>query len=77
MYSDTETQIDSLCRQEFWSIRQYSGFYKHSVETALFGAEKMFMDMGYSAVPGQYLYPPFIFPRVYFYVFFSVRGTPP
>ena len=53
MYSDTETQIDSLCRQEFWSIRQYSGFYKHSVETALFGAEKMFMDMGYSAVPGQ------------------------
>ena len=36
-------------RQEFWSIRQYSGFYKHSVETALFGGEKMFLDMGYTA----------------------------
>ena len=36
-------------RQEFWSIRQYSGFYKHSVETALFGGERMFLDMGYTA----------------------------
>jgi len=39
--------INQPWRQEFWSIRQYSGFYKHSVETALFGAEKMFLDMGY------------------------------
>jgi len=45
--------INQPWRQEFWSIRQYSGFYKHSVETALFGAEKMFLDMGYSANSGQ------------------------
>lgn len=45
--------INQPWRQEFWNIRQYSGFYKHSVETALFGAEKMFMDMGYSPSPGQ------------------------
>lgn len=42
-----------LCRPEFWTIRQYSGFYKHSVETALFGAERLFQEMGYSAAAGQ------------------------
>ena len=31
-----------LFRQEFWNIRQYSGFYKHSVEAALSGADKLF-----------------------------------
>jgi len=45
--------INQPWRQEFWSIRQYSGFYKHSVETALFGPEKLFLDMGYSASQGQ------------------------
>jgi len=45
--------INQPWRQEFWSIRQYSGFYKHSVETALFGPEKLFLEMGYSATPGQ------------------------
>ena len=31
--------INQPWRQEFWKIRQYSGFYKHSVETALSGAD--------------------------------------
>jgi len=45
--------INDPWRKKLWSISQYSGFYKHRVETALFGAEKMFMDMGYSPSPGQ------------------------
>jgi len=40
--------INQPWRQEFWSIRQNSGFYKHSVETALSGPEKLFLEMGYS-----------------------------
>eukprot|EP00092_Neocalanus_flemingeri_P024518 GFUD01026590.1.p1 GENE.GFUD01026590.1~~GFUD01026590.1.p1 ORF type:complete len:682 (+),score=221.10 GFUD01026590.1:171-2216(+) len=45
--------INQPWRQEFWSIRQYSGFYKHSVETALSGPEKLFLEMGYSVNPAQ------------------------
>jgi len=45
--------INQPWRQEFWSIRQYSGFYKHSVETALSGPEKLFLEMGYTANSGQ------------------------
>jgi len=45
--------INQPWRQEFWSIRQYSGFYKHSVETALSGPEKLFLEMGYSGSTAQ------------------------
>jgi len=45
--------INQPWRQEFWSIRQYSGFYKHSVETALSGPEKLFLEMGYSTSTNQ------------------------
>ena len=45
--------INQPWRQEFWKIRQYSGFYKHSVETALSGADKLFQDMGYAATSNQ------------------------
>ena len=45
--------INQPWRQEFWKIRQYSGFYKHSVETALSGADKLFLEMGYNATSNQ------------------------
>ena len=45
--------INQPWRQEFWKIRQYSGFYKHSVETALSGADKLFQEMGYGATSNQ------------------------
>jgi len=47
--------INQPWRQEFWKIRQYSGFYKHSVETALSGADKLFLEMGYNATSNQVL----------------------
>jgi len=45
--------INQPRRQEFWSIRQNSGFYKQSVETALSGPEKLFLEMGYSGSTAQ------------------------
>ena len=39
--------INQPWRHEFWSIKQYSGFYKHNVQSSLSGAEKLFFDMGY------------------------------
>ena len=45
--------INQPWRQEFWKIRQYSGFYKHSVETALSGADKLFQEMGYIVTSNQ------------------------
>lgn len=34
-------------RKEYWTLRTYSGFYKHEIEANLIGAELMFELMGY------------------------------
>lgn len=47
--------INQPWRQEFWKIRQYSGFYKHQVEAAISGADKLFTEMGYVVEEAQVL----------------------
>jgi len=47
--------INQPWRPEFWNIKQYSGFYKHNVQSSLSGAETLFYDMGYRDVGGDCL----------------------
>lgn len=39
-------------RKEFKQIKLYGGFYKHKIESALHGAERLFELMGYQPRPG-------------------------
>lgn len=45
--------INQPRRKELWKIPQFSGFYKHSVEPALCGADKLFLQMGFAPSSDQ------------------------